>query len=446
MAPAPTAPGVGGVDLDLGMMADNDHLGAKFRMAWFAYDGESAVWAVQPVFFYEWDDALEGRNKLGFSIGSFFRTQRWGAGIFYYRLEFRAFDDMTHEQIGVGLEHRFKSFEVRFNGYFPLDDGEKLEEMWVEETDDQQFFYSSYQKAVKSADLEFGGILTRQIRLYGILTWMDGVNEDDIVADAYEDDANRDLFGGGGRFDYEFKNGLRLRGRLTADQRDTRGTLTLAYVWPRPETEPSLAWTGHDIRKVWERDEEVKVRRYQRVVVNTAPSCDAGENQSVEIGATVQLSGTASDPDGDPLTYSWTFDERPAGSSAALSGADTLTPSFTADVEGTFIVRLTVTDGLASATDAVFIIAEEVEEEFEDVRIFPKNAEVDPYGTIQFTATGGDGNYTYSYVQNGSIDGSLDPNTGFYSAGCYGDNYDIIRVTDGRGDYDDATVYVRPGG
>ncbi len=42
--------------------------------------------------------------------------------------------------------------------------------------------------------------------------------------------------------------------------------------------------------------------------VNKPPAVEAGPFQTVDAGDTVTLSGTASDPDGTPLTYSWTHD------------------------------------------------------------------------------------------------------------------------------------------
>ena len=42
--------------------------------------------------------------------------------------------------------------------------------------------------------------------------------------------------------------------------------------------------------------------------VNKPPAVEAGPFQTVDAGDTVTLSGTASDPDGDQLTYSWTHD------------------------------------------------------------------------------------------------------------------------------------------
>jgi len=59
-----------------------------------------------------------------------------------------------------------------------------------------------------------------------------------------------------------------------------------------------------------------------------SPIADAGPDQVVASGASVDLDGTGStDPDGDPLTFDWTQTDGPP---VALTGAGTATPSFTA--------------------------------------------------------------------------------------------------------------------
>jgi uncharacterized repeat protein (TIGR03803 family) len=93
---------------------------------------------------------------------------------------------------------------------------------------------------------------------------------------------------------------------------------------------------------------------------NGAPTAVAGQDQEIHAGTPVDLNGSASFDDDCTsafLTYAWSFSSRPEGSTAALSNADTVMPSFTADRMGTYVVQLIVTDndGLSSAADAVEI-------------------------------------------------------------------------------------------
>ncbi|MDQ3563215.1 MAG: PKD domain-containing protein [Pseudomonadota bacterium] len=93
------------------------------------------------------------------------------------------------------------------------------------------------------------------------------------------------------------------------------------------------------------------------VLGNSAPTADAGPDQSVRGAAIVALDGTASnDTDGHIARYAW---QQTAGTSVILSGADTAIPSFTAPRPAEAQVlsfALTVTDNLgAQATAAVHI-------------------------------------------------------------------------------------------
>jgi K319L-like, PKD domain len=96
------------------------------------------------------------------------------------------------------------------------------------------------------------------------------------------------------------------------------------------------------------------------LVSNSPPKANAGLDQSIHAGTTVNLDGSLSYDDNtasSALQYSWSFTERPAGSSATLSNADTATPSFLADLDGNYVVQLVVTDeeGFPSAPDEVLI-------------------------------------------------------------------------------------------
>lgn len=96
--------------------------------------------------------------------------------------------------------------------------------------------------------------------------------------------------------------------------------------------------------------------------VNDAPTANAGVDQTVDADATVTLSGTGADVDGDDLTYSW---EQTGGSiPLALSGATTASPTFTApqvNKDTLFTFTLAVSDGKGgTATDSVDVIVKAV--------------------------------------------------------------------------------------
>src|SRR5688572_23667496 len=92
---------------------------------------------------------------------------------------------------------------------------------------------------------------------------------------------------------------------------------------------------------------------------NLPPVANAGPDQTVTTGQLVTLNGTgSSDPNGDPLTYSWCVKGRPVGSNATLNGSNTAQPTFTPDVSGSYVLCLTVNDGQSSsASDSVVVEA-----------------------------------------------------------------------------------------
>lgn len=91
-------------------------------------------------------------------------------------------------------------------------------------------------------------------------------------------------------------------------------------------------------------------------MLNDAPAANAGPDQSVLIGATVQLDGSGStDSGGDALIYSWSFLSLPSASGATLSGANSVVSSFTVDVPGEFVVELRVSDGILNSADTCTI-------------------------------------------------------------------------------------------
>lgn len=92
---------------------------------------------------------------------------------------------------------------------------------------------------------------------------------------------------------------------------------------------------------------------------NLAPTANAGPDQVVDVGSTVNLDGSGSvDPENDVISYEWTITTRPAGSTAELAGADTATPSLTPDLAGEYVVSLTASDFIGpGAPDSVVVTA-----------------------------------------------------------------------------------------
>ena len=91
---------------------------------------------------------------------------------------------------------------------------------------------------------------------------------------------------------------------------------------------------------------------------NIAPTAEAGDDQSIFVGDEALLdAGGSTDPNGDSLTYAWTFGSIPQSSQTTLTDADTAHAHFYADVPGTYDVRLTVSDGQAESLDTVQIQA-----------------------------------------------------------------------------------------
>lgn len=91
---------------------------------------------------------------------------------------------------------------------------------------------------------------------------------------------------------------------------------------------------------------------------NRVPRADAGQDQTVTAGDTVALDGSASsDPDGDPLSYTWSQVQGPV--SVTLQGANTAQASFVVAAAGLYEFHLIVRDGqVASSPDRVRVTVE----------------------------------------------------------------------------------------
>lgn len=95
---------------------------------------------------------------------------------------------------------------------------------------------------------------------------------------------------------------------------------------------------------------------------NSAPVARTGDDQTVKTSTQVLLNGSgSSDPDGDELTYTWTLNSWPAGSTAIISASSSVQATLVCDVEGNYTISLVVNDGSAnSAPDSIVVTASNV--------------------------------------------------------------------------------------
>jgi K319L-like, PKD domain/Fibronectin type III domain/Bacterial TSP3 repeat len=80
---------------------------------------------------------------------------------------------------------------------------------------------------------------------------------------------------------------------------------------------------------------------------NHHPTADSGQDLTAKVGETVTLNGSgSSDPDGDPLTYTWT---QTNGTPVSLQDPNTQTASFVPEQPGGYVFELVVNDGTLSS-------------------------------------------------------------------------------------------------
>jgi hypothetical protein len=179
--------------------------------------------------------------------------------------------------------------------------------------------------------------------------------------------------------------------------------------------------------------------------VNLPPTVNAGADQDVDdlVSLVGTVTGTANDPDAGPdaLTYAWSKVSGPG--TVTFDDATALSTEFTLSLPGTYVLRLTVTDGEATVSDDITIAANvsPVADAGDDDTIFGSGT-LDGSGS---DADAGPSSLTYAWSKVSgpgtvTFDDATDPQTGFSVsvAGTY-----VLRLTVSDGDAsdtDDVTI------
>ena len=168
-----------------------------------------------------------------------------------------------------------------------------------------------------------------------------------------------------------------------SDSRDPQGRL-LSYVWSFVDVPAASGLSDGDLtatddpQPLFTPDEDGVYRLrlevsngtlsdISRVAItasaSTPPNADAGRHRDVLTGDLVALDGTGSeDPDDGPevLTFRWSFDAVPPSSvlrSEDIVDRGSSAATFTPDVDGVFLLRLTVDDGATTDSSNLVIRA-----------------------------------------------------------------------------------------
>ena len=182
---------------------------------------------------------------------------------------------------------------------------------------------------------------------------------------------------------------------------------------------------------------------------NQSPVVSAGDDQTVATGADVTLAGSVTD-DGYPefrTTQQWTQVSGPA--QAAFSDPTWVSPTATFPTAGTYVLRLTATDGAASSNDTVTIMVSGTGNHAPAITTSKPASlacTLNTAGTVQLAATDADTGDTLSWSvatppAHGTASASAagltryTPATGYVGADSF-----VVRVSDGHGGTDSITI------
>ena len=156
-------------------------------------------------------------------------------------------------------------------------------------------------------------------------------------------------------------DGLPASGTLTSTWSRTSGPGTVTFTnATAADTNATFSTAGTYVLRLTATDGALTAQDELTVTVNpatpgnTPPVVNAGPDQQITLPATATMAATVTD-DGLPppavLTYLWGTDSGPAA--ASFSSSTVEDPTVTFPVAGTYVLRLTASDGALSASDTV---------------------------------------------------------------------------------------------
>ena len=143
------------------------------------------------------------------------------------------------------------------------------------------------------------------------------------------------------RYEYRLKSGANAWGSWTAIPGSGPATVTHAITGLTNSTAYTVQVRAVNARG---NGQSAQVGPVTPSASNRRPTARAGSDRTVNVGASVTLSGSGTDPDGDSLSYSWA--QMPGGAGVDIQNSTSASASFTApSTARTLKFRLTVNDG-----------------------------------------------------------------------------------------------------
>lgn len=128
-----------------------------------------------------------------------------------------------------------------------------------------------------------------------------------------------------------------------------------------PADTASLRYDLQDRRALGDRDALTTIIKPMDLTPQSPLTANAGLDRSVAVGITTSLdAGGSTNLAAAPLTYSWTVLSAPDGSTAALSDSAAVRPTFSADLDGNYVIEVSVSDGTETSTAQVVVSTNDV--------------------------------------------------------------------------------------